>query len=158
MREIHNAGWAFTGDNSGYFVEDADCNTVAIFETNEDANAYVKMETDLDAAMRRAEAAEARAATWIPIAERLPDTMLRVLAVYVKDSVTTTIRALHIAAHEAICWGYDFDEAIYDAEEDKYYYPEGWYEAMEDGEFAFVGPMQGMVTHWAQLPALPARE
>lgn len=100
---------------------------------------------------------KARAVTWIPVAERLPDTMLRVLAVYVKDGATTTIRGLHIAAHEAICWGFDFDEAVYDAEEDKYYYPEGWYEAMEDGEFAFIGPVEGTVTHWAQLPALPAR-
>lgn len=115
---------------------------------------YVEVEV-LEAVKRRNAELLTRPVTWIPVAERLPDTMLRVLAVYVKDGATTTIRALHVAAHEAICWGFDFDEAVYDAEEDKYYYPEGWYEAMEDGEFAFIGPVDGTVTHWAQLPALP---
>ena len=103
---------------------------------------------------QRTEEAEARCVTWIPVVDQLPTTELRVLAAYHDGRMTTTIRALYMPAKEVLCYG-EYDEAVYDAETDQYYYPAGWYEAMEEGEFAFVGPLSGTVTHWAQLPALP---
>lgn len=105
----------------------------------------------------RAEALEAQAIQWTPVTEALPPTMLRVLAVYNDGRATMTIRALHLAAREAICWEWtNFDEPIdYDEETGQGYYPEGWYEAVEDGEYAFIGPLSGTVTHWAHMPKLP---
>ena len=103
---------------------------------------------------QRAEEAVARCVTWIPVVDQLPPTELRVLAAYHDGRITTTIRALYMPAKEVLCYD-EYDEAVYDAETDQYYYPVGWYEAMEEDKFAFVGPLLGTVTHWAQLPTLP---
>lgn len=103
---------------------------------------------------QRAEAAE-RAVTWIPVAERLPEPDLRVLAVYSEEGrKRTIIRALYLPPKYATC-DTEYEEAVYDHETDQLYFPGGWYEATEGGEYAFVGPMEGTVTHWMQLPALP---
>ena len=94
---------------------------------------------------------------WIPVSDQFPTTKLRVLAAYNDGRTTTTIRALHIPPKTVIDYN-DFDESEYDEETDQYYFPAGWYEAVESGEYAFVGPLDGTVTHWAQLPALPSKE
>lgn len=97
--------------------------------------------------------------TWIPTAERLPQPELRVLAVHNDGHRTMVLRAIHIPPKTNFCYAeYDeaeYDEAEYDEDTDACYYPGGWYEAVESGEYAFVGPLAGSVTHWAQLPALP---
>lgn len=98
-----------------------------------------------------------KAVSWVPVAERLPEPDLRVLAVYRDGRMTTIIRGLHLPALTAICWD-GFEEAVYDEATDKLYYPGGWYEAVEEQEYAFYGPLPGKVTHWAQLPTLPLRE
>ena len=108
-------------------------------------------------AIKRAEAAEAEAnaITWIPVAERSPEPDLRVLAVYSEEGHRRTIiRALYLPPKYAACYE-EYEEAVYDQDTDQVYFPGGWYEATEDGEYAFVGPMGGTVTHWMQLPALP---
>lgn len=101
--------------------------------------------------------AQKKAATWISVEERLPEPDLRVLAVYCDGRMTTSIRALHLPALTAICWD-GFEEAVYDEATDKLYYPGGWYEAVEEQEYAFYGPLPGKVTHWADLPTLPVRK
>ena len=92
--------------------------------------------------------------TWIPVADSLPQTELRVLAVYSDDRRKMILRAIHIPPKTIFCYG-EHEESEYDEETDAIYYPGGWYEAVESGEYAFVGPLAGSVTHWAQLPALP---
>lgn len=104
---------------------------------------------------QRAETAEAMAIRWIPVAEALPPTELRVLACYNDGRATMTLRALYIPPHTVLSCG-DYEEPEYDSETDESYFPGGWYEAVEEGEYAFIGPLSGTVTHWAQLPALPA--
>lgn len=102
----------------------------------------------------RAEAAEKRAVCWTPVGEALPAAELRVLAVYNDGRATMILRALYTPPRTVLCYE-DFEGAEYDEESDAIYYPGGWYEAMEEGEYAFIGPLLGTVTHWSQLPALP---
>ena len=95
---------------------------------------------------------------WIPVSERLPDTELRVLAAYNDGRMTTTLRALHIPRFAVQC-DYNPDmELDYNPDTDLTYYPGGWYEACEEGEYSFIGPLTGTVTHWAKLAALPRVE
>lgn len=96
--------------------------------------------------------------TWIAVAERLPDPELRVLAAYNDGRMTTTLRALYIPRFAVQC-DYNPDiELDYDSDTDLAYYPRGWYEAIEEGEYAFIGPLIGTVMYWAKLPALPKQE
>ena len=96
--------------------------------------------------------------TWIPVSERLPDAELRVLAAYNDGRMTTTLRALYIPRFAVQC-DYNHDMAFdYNPDTGMDYYPSGWYEAVEEGEYAFIGPLTGTVTHWAKLPALPKVE
>ena len=100
--------------------------------------------------------------TWIPVPERLPATMLRVLAAYNDGRMTTTIRALHIPARTVTCSEYNVDMveiADYDEATGDYYYPAGWYECVESADdYSYIGPLTGTVTHWALPPALPKVE
>ena len=100
--------------------------------------------------------------TWIPVPERLPATMLRVLAAYNDGRMTTTIRALHIPARTVTCSEYNVDMveiADYDEATGDYYYPPGWYECVESADdYSYIGPLTGTVTHWALPPALPKVE
>lgn len=95
-----------------------------------------------------------KAVTWIPVAERLPEPDLRVLAVYSEQHRRTIIRALYLPHKYASCCD-GYEEAVYDEETDQLYYPGGWYEAVQEQEYAFYGPLPCKVTHWANLPALP---
>ena len=126
-------------------------------------HAVVRLQAHAGTWKQRAEQAQQRIAeleaqpviTWIPVAERLPDTELRVLAAYNDGRMTTTIRALHIPRFAVQC-DYNPDmELDYNPDTDLTYYPGGWYEACEEGEYSFIGPLTGTVTHWAKLPALP---
>ena len=99
---------------------------------------------------------KAQSVTWILVAERLPEPDLRVLAVYKGEYKSVVIRAIYLPAKYAACYG-DYDESVYDEETDQSYYPEGWYEAVEEQEYSFYGPLPNAVTHWEQLPALPSR-
>ena len=99
---------------------------------------------------------KAQSVTWILAAERLPEPDLRVLAVYKGEYKSVVIRAIYLPAKYAACYG-DYDESVYDEETDQSYYPEGWYEAVEEQEYSFYGPLPNAVTHWQPLPALPSR-
>ena len=97
--------------------------------------------------------------TWIPVAERLPDPELRVLAAYNDGRMTTTLRVLYIPRLAVKCHEFETDiETEYDEATDTSYYLGGWYEACEEGEYSFIGPLTGTVTHWALPPALPKME
>ena len=95
-----------------------------------------------------------RAVRWVPVSEALPATELRVLVAYNDGRMTIILRALHIPARTVLCQEY-CEGCEYDEDIDATYYRCGWYEAMEEGEYALVGPLSGTVTHWARLPKLP---
>ena len=133
-------------------------------------HAVVRLQAHAGTWKQRAEQAQQRIAeleaqpviTWIPVAERLPDTELRVLAAYNDGRMTTTIRALHIPASTVACSEYNVDMveiADYDEATGNYYYPAGWYECVESADdYSYIGPLTGTVTHWALPPALPKME
>ena len=121
---------------------------------SDDPGMFNQLVWGLMVATHRAEAAEAD--TWTPVAELLPEPDRRVLAVYIEEQKPVIIRAVHLPAKYAACYD-EYEEAEYDEETDTLYFPGGWYEAMESGEYAYTGPLSGQVTFWADLPALPAR-
>lgn len=131
----------------------ADCKNERQRADAAEADCAVAMQ-QRDAWRQRAETAEAHAITWIPAGQQLPPTELGVLAAYSDGMTTTTIRALYIPPLAVLCYG-DHEEPEYDAETESAYYPGGWYETAEEGEYTFYGPLSGTVTHWAALPKLP---
>lgn len=98
--------------------------------------------------------------TWIATSDQLPQTELRVLAVHNDGRMTMIIRAMHIDPLTVACSDFDqdMDVTIYDPVTERNYYPAGWYEVADNGEYAHIGPLAGTVTHWAKLPKLPAHE
>ena len=150
---------------AGTYCEDCDCTgMVYVPECVADELATVRKLADmaqaaLAAMTQRAEQAEALPTiTWIPVSDQLPPPELRVLAVHNDGRMTMIIRALYIPRF-AVVEDYDADiESDYDPDSELGYYPAGWYEAVENSEYAFIGPLTGTVTHWAKLPKLPAQE
>ena len=104
------------------------------------------------------EALEADAARfrWIPVAERMPENGVTVLAAYQNELGNwRRIRARWIAAKTVESYG-DSDIGEYDEATDTYYDPEGWYECMENwDEYAYVAVHHGEPTHWMPLPEAP---
>lgn len=118
--------------------------------------AWEKQNTEI--ASLRAELAAMTTVTWIPISDQLPPPQLRVLAAWNDGRMTTMLRALYIPQYAVAC-DYNPDmELDYDPDTEMAYYPAGWYEAVDNGEYAFISPLTGTVTHWAKLPKLPAQE
>jgi hypothetical protein len=111
----------------------------------------------LDAAV--AAERERWAPAWVPVAERLPDSGVTVLACY-RNALGNVrrIRAQWVAARSQEAGLNDdnneFDE--YDEETDTYFVPEGWHECMDNwDDYTSVAVHQGVVSHWMPLPAPP---
>lgn len=101
--------------------------------------------------------APARALGWVPVAERLPQSGVTVLACYRNSAgKLRRIRAEWIAAQTQESGGESII-GVYDEATDTYYDPEGWYEKIDnwDDGFSAIGVHQGEVTHWMPLPAAP---
>lgn len=128
----------------------------AIIELTVARQRITELEAQLAAMTTRAETAEARpGVTWIATRDQLPPPELRVLAVHNDGRMTMILRALYIPRFTVV-EDYDADiESDYDPDSQLGYYPEGWYEAVENDGYAFIGPLTGTVTHWAKLPKLP---
>jgi hypothetical protein len=98
---------------------------------------------------------------WIACAERMPASGQKVLAGYRnRNGMHRTIMAEWIAAKSK-----EGDEEhgdldlIYDDAADCYYWPEGWYEVMDNWpEYSHLVVSEGDVTYWMPLPAPPAPE
>jgi hypothetical protein len=96
----------------------------------------------------------------IPVSERLPEASTKVLAHYFNDLGNgRTICAIWVPAksrsEDYDLSGDDFTE--YDEEDDKFYWPEGWYEAIENwDELGWVKVYEGEVIYWQPLPQWPA--
>jgi hypothetical protein len=100
---------------------------------------------------------QAEPVAWMPVAEALPKTGVKVLACYRNRlGNLRRIRAMWTAAktEEAdsdaeAC--YEYDEAA-----DTYYVTEGWYECIDNWDnFSSVAVTEGEVTHWMPLPQPP---
>jgi hypothetical protein len=94
---------------------------------------------------------------WIPVAQRMPESSVTVLAYY-KNSHghDRRIRALWVQAKTLEASG-DWDgDCDYDEEADTYYCPQGWYECMDNwDEFRSIFVHEGEITHWMPLPPAP---
>ena len=102
--------------------------------------------------------------TPIPVAERLPEPGIKVLAHYFNAcGKSRTVCAIWIPAK--FCrddMEIDNDDFLeYDEEDDKYYWPEGWYEEIDNwDELQSVAINEGVVDYWQPLPhwAIPLPE
>jgi hypothetical protein len=94
----------------------------------------------------------------VPVAERLPEPHTKVIAHYLNDlGNSRTILAEWVPAKSRTddCL-VDDDFAEYDEEADEYYWPEGWYESIENwDDYGAVFVHEGMITHWQPLPRGP---
>ena len=105
-------------------------------------------------------AAPAPAVVPVAVAERLPEPNVKVLAYYFNSlNNGRTICAIWVPAKSRDD-GYDDDDddfLEYDEESDNYYWPEGWYEAIENWDhLGWVRVNEGEVVYWQYLPKWPA--
>lgn len=94
----------------------------------------------------------------VPVSERLPEPSTKVLAHYFNDlGKGRTICAIWVPAKtRSDSYGDDgFTE--YDEDSDTFYWPEGWYEAIENwDDLGYVKVAEGEVIYWQPLPKWPA--
>jgi hypothetical protein len=94
----------------------------------------------------------------VPVAERLPGPGKKVIAYYLNAlGNSRTILAEWVPAKTKADDGLaDDDFAEYDEESDEYYWPEGWYEVIENWDvYGAVFVNEGKITHWRPLPPGP---
>ena len=97
--------------------------------------------------------------TPVPVSERLPEPNTKVLAHYFNALGNgRTICAIWVPAksrNDDV--GDDDDFLEYDEEDDKFYWPEGWYEVIENwDDLGWVAVNEGEVAYWQPLPKWPA--
>jgi hypothetical protein len=96
----------------------------------------------------------------VPVGEDLPKPNTKVLAFYLnKLGKGRTICAIWVPAKTRVSDS-DIDEDLefeYDDETDQFYWPEGWYETIENWEeFGYLKVYEGEVVYWQPLPKWPA--
>jgi hypothetical protein len=95
----------------------------------------------------------------VAVAEGLPEAGQKVIAYYLNAlGNRRTILAEWVPAKSRTddCLVQD-DSTEYDEETDEYYWPEGWYESIENwDDYGAVFVNEGVITHWQPLPAGPA--
>jgi hypothetical protein len=96
----------------------------------------------------------------VAVSERLPEPNVKVLAHYFNALAKgRTVCAIWVPAKsrsndDGLA---DEDFAEYDEEDDKYYWPEGWYEAIENwDDLGWVKIDEGEVVYWQPLPKWPS--
>ena len=95
----------------------------------------------------------------VPVSERLPEPGIKVLAHYFNALGNgRTICAIWVPAKTQSDSDGEDDFTKYDEETDKFYWPEGWYEQIENCEdFGWVRVYEGEVIYWQALPKWPAQ-
>ena len=95
-----------------------------------------------------------------PVSERLPEPSVKVLAHYFNAlGKGRTICAIWVPAKSRSDEGdLDADDFLeYDEENDKYHWPEGWYEAIENWEeLGWAKVYEGEIVYWQPLPQWPS--
>ena len=96
----------------------------------------------------------------VAVSERLPEPSVKVLAHYFNAlGKGRTICAIWVPAKSRSDKGdLDADDFLeYDEESDKYHWPEGWYEAIENWEeLGWAKVYEGEIAYWQPLPQWPA--
>lgn len=96
----------------------------------------------------------------VAVSERLPEPSVKVLAHYFNAlGKGRTICAIWVPAKSRSDEGdLDADDFLeYDEESDKYHWPEGWYEAIENWEeLGWAKVYEGEIAYWQPLPQWPA--
>ncbi len=95
---------------------------------------------------------------WIACSERMPASGQKVLACYRnRADMHRTIVARWVAAKSREGYEEHSDlDLVYDEAADCYYWPEGWYETMDNWpEYSNLVVSEGEVTHWQPLPPPP---
>ena len=96
----------------------------------------------------------------VSVSERLPEPSVKVLAHYLNAlGKGRTICAIWVPAKSRSDEGdLDADDFLeYDEESDKYHWPEGWYEAIENWEeLGWAKVYEGEIAYWQPLPQWPA--
>lgn len=120
------------------------------------ADTLAAREAEIAGLHEEVEALRAMVPRWIPVTERLPDSNKIVLAAYQNDlGKWRIVRAFWCAKmsresdgeSDLIC---DYDEAA-----DIYYWPEGWYEDIENWEEYGAVTINNPVLCWQPLPPPP---
>jgi hypothetical protein len=98
--------------------------------------------------------APAPAVVPVAVSERLPEPNIKVLAYYVNSlGKGRTICAIWVPAKTRSGRYGEDDFTEYDEETDKFYWPEGWYEQIENWEdLGWVKVYEGEVVYWQPLP------
>lgn len=94
----------------------------------------------------------------VAVSERLPEPNVKVLAHYFNRlGKGRTVCAIWVPAQTRSDSYGDDDFTEYDEETDKFYWPEGWYEAIENwDDLGWVKVDEGEVVYWQPLPKWPA--
>lgn len=94
----------------------------------------------------------------VSVSERLPEPGIKVLAHYFNDlGKGRTICAIWVPAKTRSDSYGDDDFTEYDEKTDKFYWPEGWYEAIENwDDLGYVKVDEGEVVYWQSIPKWPA--
>ena len=94
----------------------------------------------------------------VAISERLPEPNVKVLTHYLNDlGKGRTICAIWVPAKTRSDSYGDDDFTEYDEVSDTFYWPEGWYEAIENwDDLGYVKVDEGEVIYWQPLPQWPA--
>ena len=96
----------------------------------------------------------------VPVSERLPEPNTKVLAYYFNSHGNgRTICAIWVPA-KSRSYEDDLDASVFsehDEDVNKDYWPEGWYEQIENSEdLGWVNAYEGEVAYWQPLPKWPA--
>jgi hypothetical protein len=104
----------------------------------------------------------------IPVSEQMPEPGIKVIAHYLNDlGKERTIMAEWVPAKsrkddiDAIAQVLDLNDedfAEYDEDDEKFYWPEGWYEVVENLSDYCELLVDNEVTHWQSLPASPYQD
>ena len=94
----------------------------------------------------------------VPVNERLPRPSVKVLAHYFNGlGKERTICAIWVPAKTRSDSYGDDDFTEYDEESDTFYWPEGWYETIENwDDLGYVKVDEGEVIYWQPIPKWPA--
>lgn len=113
---------------------------------------YEKLQSE-NAALKR------RIDDWIDAKKELPDNGRKVIATYLNShGKRRTIMAVHVAdmSREVGSIEYVDMDLVYVEEQDKYFWPAGWYEQIDNwGDYQEVFVAEGEVDYWMPLPKSP---
>jgi hypothetical protein len=94
---------------------------------------------------------------WIPVEIKLPEKGQNVFAHYKnsfgKDRI---IRSKYLRKYQEEASDDELDFAEYSEEHDENFWPEGWYEQIDNwGDYSAVAVVEGEIDYWLPLPPLP---